>query len=287
MADLLSVVKLCRPQQWYKNLLIFLPLVFGGKLFDIDLLYLTVFGFFALCLVSSSNYVINDVVDYKKDRLNKEKQDRPIASGRISRSLAVVLSLILLLSSVFISIKLSVAFLYAVLSLFFLTQLYSLFLKNEVFVDLLMIGVNFIIRAASGALLLNISISPWLVLCIFFLSLFLSASKRKSEIGLLGESAQKHRAVLGKYTKDVVNMLLIIATCSLILSYSLYSFLSQYHNLFYTIPLALYVILRYVYLTEIGSDIARHPEKSIKDYRLVLGCLLWSIITFYLLYFIK
>lgn len=287
MAVLLDFLKLIRPQQWYKNLLIFLPLIFGGKLFDIDLFYLTVVGFAALCLVSSSNYVINDVIDYKKDRLNKEKQSRPVASGKISRSLAVVLALIFLLFSVFISLRLNVNFLYSVLSLFFLTQLYSLFLKNEVFVDLLMIGVNFIIRAASGALLLSISISPWLVLCVFFLSLFLSASKRKSEIAFLGEGAQKHRAVLEKYSKDIVNMLLIIATCSLILSYSLYSFLSQYHNLFYTIPLALYVILRYVYLTEIGSDIARHPERTIKDYRIVLASMLWAVVTFYLLYFVK
>ncbi len=287
MAVILDLFKLIRPQQWYKNLLIFLPLIFGGKLFDVNLFYLTFSGFVALCLVSSSNYVINDVIDYKKDRLNKEKQSRPVASGKISRSLAVVLALILLLFSVFISLRLNVDFLYAVLSLFFLTQLYSLFLKNEVFVDLLMIGVNFIIRAASGALLLKISISPWLVLCVFFLSLFLSASKRKSEIAFLGEGAQKHRAVLEKYSKDIVNMLLIIATCSLILSYSLYSFLSQYHNLFYTIPLALYVILRYVYLTEIGSEIARHPEKIIKDYRIVLASMLWVGATFYLLYFLK
>ncbi|MDO8661143.1 MAG: decaprenyl-phosphate phosphoribosyltransferase, partial [Candidatus Woesearchaeota archaeon] len=139
-------------------------------------------------------------------------------------------------------------------------------------------------RSVSGTFLIHVSISPWLVLCTFFLSLFLSTAKRQSELSFLGEKAQMHRSSLKKYTPQLTNALIIISTALLIVSYSLYSFLSNYKYLFFTIPIALYVITRYLYLAYSGSEIARHPEKAIKDWKLVLGMFLLVAIDLFIIY---
>ncbi len=281
---IVEYLKLLRPQQWYKNLVIFLPIIFVGHLFDINELILTLIGFFALCFISSANYVINDIVDAKKDRLHPEKKARPIASGKVSVAEGVILAVLMLLLSVFISLRLSTNFTYAVAALFVSTLLYSFIFKKEAFADILFIGINFVIRAVSGTFIINVSISPWLVLCTFFLSLFLSVGKRGSDLVLLGEHASKSREALAHYTKEGVNALMILATALLVISYSLYSFLSDKKGLLLTLPFALYVIFRYFSLVYAGSPIARKTELVFKDTKLVIGGILWALAAFLVLY---
>jgi len=284
MVDMVKdIISLMRVRQWYKNFIVFLPIVFLVRFFDIHALIQVVFAFFALCFVSSANYIINDVVDCKRDRLSSEKRNRPIADERISIDFALLISLILLLIGLLVSLRIGV-FIY-VFGLFVLGQLYSFWLKNEAFVDVLLVSVGFVIRAIAGSVVLNAFISPWLVLCTFFLALFLIVGKRESEIKFLGaESSRLHRRVLRFYTKEITNSLMIVATSSLIISYALYSFLSNF-NLLWTIPFTFYVIFRYVYLIYSGSVIARHPEKVVKDYRMVIGILLWVGSVFFLIYY--
>jgi len=275
-----------RPWQWYKNLLIFLAPIFMGQLFDFSLFISVLIGFVSLCLVSSSNYIINDLIDKKKDIIHPEKKNRPIASGLVKSYEAVIFAIILLFFSLLIGYYVSFGFLIIVIILFSLTTAYSLFLKNEVFVDLLIIAINFILRALSGVYVfpIRIEISPWLILCTFFLSLFLSTGKRYSEINLLKEDLDKYRVTLKHYTKKITDSLMIIATVSLIISYSLYSFLSQYQWLLITIPIAMYTILRYLHLIYSGSNIPRNPEKVIKDSRMVISVVIWFVMILFLIY---
>ena len=277
-------VKLIRVNQWYKNLVIFLPLLFVGDFFNIGKLTTLFIGFLALCFISSSNYIINDIVDVKKDRLHPEKKKRPLASGKVSYFEAFCLFFILLFLSVFIALSLSIYFFYAIIVLFLITQLYSFIFREEVFLDVIFISINFVIRAVSGTFLIKSDISPWLILCTFFLALFLAVGKRKVDLKSFKEHSYNSRKVLKYYNNEIINFLLIISTSMLIISYALYSFLSQYDNLILTLPVSLYVILRYVYLINTNSVIARHPEKVFMDFRMLVGILLWIFLVFVLIY---
>ena len=276
--------QLLRVRQWYKNTLIFLPLVFAGLITDISSVVLSVIGFVALCLMSSTNYIVNDIVDRDKDKIHPEKCQRPIAAGKISISAATTIAMVCATLALILAFVLAQQFFVILLIFFGLTQVYSLFLKNEVFLDIIAISTNFVLRAVSGVFLLDVRLSPWLIICPFFLGLFIASGKRYADISLLKEKSHEHKKVLAQYSPEIARTLIILSTALLILSYSLYSFLSVYPHLIYTIPIALYLILRYYYLIESHSPIARHPEHCYKDKRLVAGIIAWTIAVFILIY---
>ncbi|MBI2040904.1 MAG: UbiA prenyltransferase family protein [DPANN group archaeon] len=276
-------LEVIRVKQWYKNLVIFLPLLFVGKFFDFNLLMLTIIGFFALCLVSSVNYITNDIADIKKDRENHEKVARPLASGKIKVWQATAMAIFLLGASFAIGAKLSYKFLSIQLALFAVGQIYNIFLRKEEFADILTIASSFVLRAVSGTFIIGSDISPWLVICTFLLSLFLSIGKRHGELIMLRENADAHRPALKFYTKEVTGALMIVATTTLIMSYSFYSFLSN-RNLLFTLPISLYAVFRYFHLAYSGSEIARKPENMHKDWKLFASVFIWVLTIFAILY---
>ena len=280
------LVELIRPYQWYKNLVIFLPIIFGGVLFNFMNIGKTILGLISLCFISSVNYIINDIIDKDRDKKHPEKKTRPIAGKKIKIWEALVLAFVLLIISVTIASILNKYFLLSVLGLLLLTQAYTLHFKKEVFADIILIALNFVIRAVSGAFIVDVKISSWLILCPFFLSLFISVGKRESDIIFLGIKAKTHREVLGYYSSALTHALMIITTSSLIISYSLYSFLSVYKNLLLTLPIAMYAIFRYLFLIYQGSEIARHPERIFKDKKITISSLLWVILVVILIYFV-
>ncbi|MBD3203418.1 hypothetical protein GF327_03930 [Candidatus Woesearchaeota archaeon] len=287
-----EIIRLLRPYQYYKNLVIFLPLIFGQVLFDVNAFYKTIIGFLCLCLISSVNYIINDLVDISKDKIHPEKRKRPLASGKIDKLTAVIIAVVLFITAGLISLFLSKMFFLFVFSLFVTTQIYTLFFKKEAFVDIIIIAVNFVIRAVSGAFVATynnhpyIEVSQWLIFSPFFLSLFLSAGKREADQKLLGKGSEKHKEVLKYYNKDITKSLMIISTTLLIIVYSLYIFFSEYKFLIFTLPFSLYVIFRYLYLVESGSEVARHPHKVYEDKRILAGIILWVFLTLVSIYFV-
>ncbi len=278
-------IRLIRVRQWYKNWVIFLALFFVGQFFSLTDLALTIAGFFALALVSSANYIINDIIDRDKDRNHPEKKNRPLASGRVSVGHALWLSIILLMLGGIIAWNLQPSFFIILMLLFTLSQGYNVMLKNIVFADILTIATLFVLRAVAGAVLLQVKVSPWLILCPFFLSLFLSVGKRHADVKLLEEKAEQTRKVLKDYNEGITSALMIISTTLLIISYALYSFLSDHKNLLFTLPFALFVIFRYFSFVYSGSVVARHPEKIFFDRPIMVGVLLWGLMTFVILYF--
>lgn len=283
----IDYVKVLRPQQWYKNLLVFLPLIFVGKLFDTSLIWATVLGFVSLCLCSSFNYIINDIVDRRKDRAHPEKRQRPIAAGRITVPLALCIAIVVLVLGFRLAHVLDKEFFLANVFLVALTLLYSLFLKRIAFADILVVGINFVVRAVSGTYIINVSISPWLILCTFFLALFLAAGKRHADTLLLGRHARLHKETLEAYTPEITSTLMIIATVMLMASYSFYAVLGEHRMLGVTIPFALYAIFRYFSLIYTGSKIARHPELVFKDKQMMIGMALWAITVYIALYVLR
>lgn len=281
----LDLIRICRPNQWYKNIVIFLPLIFVLQLFNLANFTKVLIGFFSLAFMSSVNYIINDLKDRNQDRSHPEKKHRPIASGRVKGMEAIILAVLLFALSVYIAFNLSKLFLVSVLFLFAFTQIYTFYLKNEVFADVIGIAVNFVNRSVAGAFIIQVVVSPWLILCTFFLAIFLAIAKRQSDIILLKDKARNHKKVLAHYTPELTNALMIISTTALILSYALYSFLRNQEILMITLPFSIYVVLRYFDHAKKGSVIARHPEKFYKDKKMVAGILLWVVATIILLYY--
>ena len=168
------ILQLLRAKQWYKNLVIFLAIIFSGNLLNTNMLLTTFLGLICLCLVSSVNYIINDLRDVKKDRLHPEKRLRPIAAWQISQKSAALIAVILALFAFTLAAYLSLKFFFITLALFALTALYTFKLKKIPILDIHMIAINFVLRAIAGALLISVWISPFLILTPFFLSLVLS-----------------------------------------------------------------------------------------------------------------
>lgn len=281
---IIELIKLLRINQWYKNLLVFLALIFSNELFNKDLLFMAFLGFISLCLISSANYIINDIMDRKRDKEHPEKKFRPIASGKVKIFEALILGFITFIIGLTIASRLSSIFLLSVISIFILTLLYSVYLKKILFLDIIIVSINFVIRAISGTFIINRVLSPWLILCPFFLALFLIVGKRQADLNILGASAFKHKEVLKYYKKEINNILMIVSTTLLIMSYSLYAFLGEHKKLLLTLPVAIYVILRYIYLVYSNSEIARKPNLIYKDKELVIGILIWALLVALILY---
>ncbi|MBN1275011.1 UbiA prenyltransferase family protein [Candidatus Woesearchaeota archaeon] len=278
-------VALLRPWQWYKNLIIGLALLFSGQLFQAEHYLPLLLGFLALCLVSSANYVINDLKDEEQDRHNPEKKDKPLASGKIGTKTALVIAAGLLVAGIGSSYLLSPAFALITGSLFLVTTVYTFLLKQEAFVDILAIATNFVLRAVGGAVVIGVAISPWLIIGTFFFALFLAVGKRAGEALLLKSRAGKHRKNLASYTPETTRFLMVISTTLLIMSYALFAFLSKHSDtLIVTLPFMLYPILRYFSLVEEGHEIARHPHLAFKDKRLLIGAAIFVLVTMLSLY---
>jgi len=283
MAKIKDIIKLLRPNQWYKNLLIFIAIIFSKNLLNLSYLKITFQGFVMLIIISSANYIFNDLVDLKKDILNPEKKDRPIASGKISKKLAIILFLSFLVIGLISAYKISLDLFYIVLGIVLISTLYTFLLKNIVFADLLAISSNFVLRAVSGAVIIDVFISPWLVIGIFFFALFLVTGKRYSELNYLNKNATKHRIVLKDYSKDITLSLFNIFMASLFIVFALYSFSSEHKLLIWIIPLFMYLILRYYQLIIKDGEIARNPEKAVKDPCLLIGGLIFIILSIILI----
>jgi 4-hydroxybenzoate polyprenyltransferase len=284
MKKIKDYIKLMRVRQWYKNLIVFLALIFSENLFNGEMFFLTILAFVSLSFISSAGYIINDIVDKKKDQLHPEKRYRPIAAERIKKFSAITLTILLLIMGITLGSLINLQFLLILISLFVITQIYTFFLKQVLFADILTIASLFAIRAISGGLAIEVWISPWLVLCPFFLAMFLVVGKRKSDISLMKNNASKTRKLLDHYTTELTNQMMNLSTILLIVSYSLYSFLSEHPKLIYTLPFGIYLIFKFSYLINNGSEIARHPEKMFTDKTLWGGVLIWTLLTIGIIY---
>lgn len=273
------ILKLLRANQWYKNLVVFLAVFFSKNLFDINLLILTVLGFVSLCLISSTNYIINDIVDLKKDRLHPEKKSRPIASGRIKISMAMIIAIISFFISLILALNLSLNFFFSIAAIFIFTTIYTFFLKKIIFFDIITISANFAIRAIAGALLINVWVSPFLIAYPFFFALFLSTGKRYSDFALLKGK--------DKYSKIILKPIIYLTIITIIIIYTVYCFITNY-LLLITLPIMIYALFRYLNLILSASKTARHPELIFKDIRLILSIILFLallLIFFYPIFF--
>lgn len=283
--NLIDLVKLLKLQKWYKNLMIFLPLVFAGLLFESAYWPTLILGFIVLSLVSSVSYIINDIVDAKADRSHPQKKNRPIASGRVKPMEGLMLAAVLVIIAVGISAAYiqNTTFELLVLALFISMQLYTLYFKNIMLIDINFIAINFIIRTISGTVLIGIGVSPWLFILIYLLALFWAVAKRKVEISTL-HNAGDHRKVHNQYSETMLNYLCNVLAGTLIAAY--YVFASTTHNsgLLITVPFAVFMIFKFLYYVYNNREEAQSPELMTRDPQMMVALGVWFLLAVYVLY---
>lgn len=281
-----SLIKLARPKQWIKNLFVFAAVIFSGNLFHLPTLGKSALGFLAFCLTCSSVYVFNDIIDRNKDRNHPKKCMRPIASGAVSVFEGAVMAALLFLVGVGLSFYLNIWFGAIVLAYIGINLAYSLRLKREPILDIMCIAVGFVLRAISGAALIRVMISPWLILCSFMLSLFLAIQKRMGELEhSVGENKGDNRAVLLSYTPDMLRDMNNAINAGTIICYCLYTVLQDNNiPLMCSIPFVIYGIFRYQYISHVSS-LTETPENAVlKDIPLLVDLILWVLVCMVALY---
>jgi len=286
-----ALFKTFRVHQWSKNFLLFAALIFSKNLLDFHLGTQVLLGFFSFCLLSSAVYLINDVIDAEKDKLHPVKRDRPIASGKVSKRMAMTAFGGLVLGSFLSALLLEKTgeFLCLLLAYLALNVVYTFFLKRMVVADVVSLAVGFLIRVQAGGTVIAMPISPWLVLCTFFTASFLACCKRRSELAL-AEGSPEAREVLSDYSFQLLDILVAVTASASLLTYALYSVAEKTieyfgsSGLIYTLPVVLFGIGRYIFLVyhrQAGED----PAAVIpKDIGVVMAVLLWISIIFIVVY---
>lgn len=272
-----------RPKQWYKNIILFVCIIFSQNMLNIPAWYIVLSAFIIFCIISGACYIINDILDIEKDRIHPKKLKRPIASGSLNKNYALIFVIILIIFSLAWSNFINTKFLTISITFFILNIAYSIYLKHIILVDVLTISVNFVIRAIAGCLAINVLISPWLILDTFLLALFLALGKRRHELVLLGKDAASHREFFKDYSTTLLDQMIGITTSTLIISYALYTFLQENIYLMITIPFAIYGLFRYMLLIH-AKNFGGETEMIFKDRGMMACIIAWSILIIIILY---
>ncbi|HMJ71569.1 MAG TPA: UbiA prenyltransferase family protein [Cyclobacteriaceae bacterium] len=214
---------LLRIHHWSKNSFLFIPAFFAGILTDWDTFLLLVEGFICFSLVASAVYIINDYRDIEKDRLHPTKKNRPLASNKVGRPIAIALIFLCagagLAGGWFLNQNFGIALmLYIVINI-----LYSMGLKNVAILDTLMVASGFLIRTLAGGWLVNVEVSQWLVIMVFLLSFFLAMAKRRDDLILFQDGQAPLRASSKNYTIEFLNTILSVLTGVIIVAYIMYT----------------------------------------------------------------
>lgn len=278
-----------RPKQWIKNGIIFAPLVFDRQLLLLTPFLRTLAGFGLLCLLSSTVYLFNDLADLEKDRLHPKKRLRPLASGGLSRGVALAAAVLLPLVAVPLSLALDWRF--GLIALVYLVSnlLYSFWLKHIVILDVLLLASGYVLRVAAGVALIVVErFSPWLYLCISLLALFMGFGKRRGELLLMQSNSGASRKVLEEYTIPFLDELINMVATMTIVAYALYTFsapnLPDNHAMMLTIPFVVYGIFRYLYLIHIKGEGGAPDELVLTDRSLQVTFGLWGLVVVAVLY---
>ncbi|GIV95412.1 MAG: decaprenyl-phosphate phosphoribosyltransferase [Herpetosiphonaceae bacterium] len=281
-----------RPKQWVKNAIVFAALIFSDdrQLGELGPTLRTFAAVVLWCLIASSIYLINDLVDIEKDRRHPKKRMRPLASGNLSPAAAIAATVVMLGGGLPLAFMLSVYF-GAIMSFYVVMQLaYSFKLKHVVILDIFIIAAGFVLRAASGAAVINIHLSHWLLLCVGLLSLFLAVAKRRHELVLLENDAGSHRKILDEYSIELLQEMISIVTASTLIAYVMYTIYAPniphepFPLMLLTVPFVIYGIFRYLYLVYKKDEGGSPEELLLKDVPMIINGLLWVVTTIGILY---
>ncbi|MGB3093092.1 MAG: decaprenyl-phosphate phosphoribosyltransferase [Candidatus Zixiibacteriota bacterium] len=270
-----------RPQQWVKNFVLFAGLIFSQNLDKPDFFLKSLAAFALFCLLSSSVYIFNDIMDVQSDRKHPLKSTRPIAGGQVKVSTGVLLFVVLAIVSLGLSFWLNPFFALTGLGYFALNLLYSVYLKNVVIIDVMCIALSFVIRAVAGAVVIGVEISAWLVVCTTLLALFLGFGKRRHELVLLEGQATDHRKSLSEYSPYFLDQMISVVTASTVVAYAFYTLSPEVEvklgtsHMELTIPFVLYGVFRYLYLIHQKEGGGSPTRMLLTDRPILANIILW------------
>ena len=294
--------KAMRVNQWIKNLVVFTAIIFSGKLFDLGVDWQGFLAFGIFCLLSSTSYLLNDIIDYPYDRKHPIKRYRPIASGEISMQQATFAVFLLTIISLVLALLFSLPFFFLSLVFILLHFFYSLYLKRFPTVDIFTISFSFVLRAIGGEMVTGYHIPIWLLLTIFFISLFMATVKRHAELLTHGRET---RESLYRYQEHFLDFLTTTFATDTIIAYATYTYVDKIpqvstffspftESLFagfearkwmmLTVPMVVYGIARYAQLLYERVE-GERPENIItKDIPLVTTIFIWVCMVVLLIY---
>ena len=296
-----SILQAARPVHWIKNLALFAALIFTGGLYNEALLVKVIWAIVTFNLVTSASYIFNDVLDAKRDSLHPIKKYRPIASGKLSPSLALTVALTLAIVALALAKGLNPLFFLVVVGYLTLQVFYSLGLKNLAIIDILVIAAGFIIRVYAGAFVIDAHLSVWFLLCVISVALFLAAGKRRAELNLLPSGIT--RKSLTNYKRELLNSYVTMFGNAAWMSWALFTFFESPRAslpvwlflaelsrattvnklLMVTIPVTIFGIMRYESLIFEGRSEA--PERLLlTDVALISSVVLWLGLVVWILY---
>ncbi|HLI79219.1 MAG TPA: decaprenyl-phosphate phosphoribosyltransferase [Candidatus Binataceae bacterium] len=290
----LPLLRLARPHQWTKNLLLLAPLIFSRHLFILHDDAIVMLGVIGFCALASFAYALNDIIDREADRLNPEKRHRPIASGALSVATATRFAVLLAAVGIAISWVIGGAFLLIAIAYLALQFAYSLWAKRVVILDVIAVAAGFVVRAYAGGVAINVDVSPWLVFITFSLALFLALARRRHELTILGGGAAAHRGALAHYNVRLIDQMLAIVAGTTLVGYMTYTasfeieakFGDRYHHLaVLTVPFVAFGILRYLYLIDQRNEGGDPTRLLLEDHPLLICMALWVLSEIVLLYF--
>jgi len=286
---LVAIAVSMRPRQWVKNLFVFAGLVFAQRLFT-ESAWRALAGFAIFCALSGAIYLINDVADRERDRLDPRKRARPIAAGRLPAGVAVAAAIVLVVVGLVFAAILSRPFLVTALAYVVLLIAYSAWLKHIVIVDVLVVAGGFVLRAVAGAVVIDVEMSGWLLICTILLALFLALGKRRYEYVALEQDAVRHRPILAEYSPALLDQMIAVVTASTVTAYALYTMSPETvakfrtHWLPATLPFVLYGIFRYLYLLYQQRLGGNPSELLLSDRALLINTVCWICAVLLIIY---
>ena len=257
-----------RIKQWTKNLFVYAAALFHGNLFNVEALSVTTLAFLSFSLTASGIYFFNDVIDIERDRLNPKKCTRPIAAGKISKPCGYFCAALLILAGLTVVYKINFFCFAIVLSYVVLNLLYSLRLKHVIIVDVLIISYGFVSRTVMGALVIQIHMTMWFVLCVMFLSLLLALGKRRYDIS---KSAAPQKEL---YVAFVDQMITVVAA-GVVMCYSLFTLETDTAEMIFTLPLVLYGTFYYLYIIRVKQNSGAPDEVLYKETPILVTVVLY------------
>ena len=275
-----QIIKLIRIKQWIKNTFVLAPLLFSLNFVNFELCIKSGLTFLAFSFSASIIYIINDILDRKKDAIHPIKKNRPIANGTISIKQALFIIFVLFIADLVCLYKLPYKVLYTILLYIFMNILYSIKLKHIVLIDIFVIAIGFILRVYAGAYAISVPVSSYIFMTTLFISLFLGFSKRKIE---LKHSGATTRQVLKNYSYNMLNQYIIISVALTIMSYALYtleaSVINRFgtHRLIYSIIFVIYGMFRYIYTLDKNKEVEDPTENVLTDKGLIVVCILYIV----------
>ena len=284
------IIKLMRPHQYIKNFFIFLPLFFALKITDVALLTNAFIAFIAFSLTASAIYTLNDYHDIEEDKQHPKKKYRPLASGEISKSQAIIIMTILSVGGFTLMASLSLKATAILAAYVFMNIAYSFYLKHVAILDVMIIAIGFVLRLFIGSAVTDIPLSMWIVIMTFLLALFMALAKRRDDVLIYLDTGKKMRKVIDGYNLQFLDTAMAIMASVVIVAYFIYAtsaeVVARVHNeyLYLTAIFVILGIVRYLQVAFVLKDSGSPTKIVSKDRFMQLTLLGWMITFAWILY---